>query len=51
MVIRLDGNEIDLATFEGKWSDNCVERVGGDDMVLPYSYGPVKVTGTFGSGA
>ena len=42
MNIHLGGSENDLSTFEGKLSKNCVERVEGEDVVLPYSGGPVK---------
>ena len=51
MIIHLDGNENDLVTFEGKWSNNCVEHVEGEDAVLSYSDGSVKEAGAFGSGA
>ena len=35
----------------GDWDNKCVERVEGEDVVLPYSDGSVKEAEIFGSGA
>ena len=51
MIVHLDGDAEDLVTHEGAWDDKCVGRVEGEDVVLSYSDGPVKETGTSGSGA
>ena len=51
MTGHLGGDMDDLATNGGDWGDKCVERVEGEDVVLPYSDGPVKGVGTFCSGA
>ena len=37
MTVHLDGGTGDLATHEGDWDDKCVERMEGEDVVLPYS--------------
>ena len=33
------------------WSEDCVEMDGGKEVVLSYSKGSVKESGTTGSGA
>ena len=50
LIVRLDGTADDLTDSNGTWDENCVETEGGQDTVLSYSDGPVKDSGTAGSG-
>ena len=36
---------------QGDWNGDCAEMDGGKEVVLSYSGGPVKDSGTIGSGA
>ena len=36
---------------QGDWNEDCVEMDGGKEVVLSYSGGSVKDSGTIGSGA
>ena len=51
VTVQLDGGGSDLAIYDGQWGDACVEHVDGEGVVLSYSGGSVKESGTFGSGA
>ena len=51
MRVRLDGGTPDMIKSQGNWSEDCVEIDGGKEVVLSYSDGSVKDSGTIGSGA
>ena len=51
MRVRLDGGTPDMIESQENWSEGCVEMGGGKEVVLSYSDGSVKESGTTGSGA
>ena len=50
LIVHIYGTANDLTDSNGTWDENCVETEGGQDTVLSYSDGPVKDSGTAGSG-
>ena len=40
-----------MINSQGDWNENCVEMDGGKEVVLSYSDGSVKESGTIGPGA
>ena len=51
MKVRLDGGATEMTKSQGNWSDECAETEDGQEVVLTYSDGSVKESGTIGSGA
>ena len=51
MRVRLDGGAPNMIKSQGDWSGDCAEMDGGREVVLSYSGGSVKDSGTIGSGA
>ena len=51
MRVRLGGGTPDMIKSQGDWSEDCAEMDGGKEVVLSYSGGSVKQSGTIGSGA
>ena len=51
MRVRLGGAAPDMVKSQGDWGEDCVEVDGGREVVLSYSDGSVKESGTIGSGA
>ena len=51
MRVRFDGGAPDMTRPKGDWGEDCAEMGGGKEVVLSYSGGSVKDSGTIGSGA
>ena len=51
MRVRLGGRKRDMVKPRGDWNGDCVEMEDGEEVVLSYSGGSTKDSGTIGSGA
>ena len=51
MRVRLGGRARDMIKSQRDWNKDCVEMDDGKEVVLSYSDGSVKYSGTIGSGA
>ena len=51
VVVRLNDIMDDLVVYDGQCDSACVEHVNREDVVISYSDGSVKESGTFESGA